>query len=286
MRQTGPAELLDEHGVHAAGVAHDEARQQPGGPFAEHALGRPCEPAAYQFRAALERRRVADPGGRPSGGQHGDHVVPRARKGGPDPSTDRLARCELQPAVGRREQQHGRVQPVPCGAIDQRGDRRVRHHPHCGAAGQHAGLSVQVQDHGGRPAGLGDHAERGVRPRQSANDREPAGDREARQDREEQGGPGPPEGEGGQPGRRDRDPTQQQRSPVGRRELDRPDRRGHGDEAQIHPHPATRASRLFRHRTGRAHTVTSSTSRAAIAGPMPGTSSSWSTLVKGPSVVR
>ena len=149
---------------------------------------------------------------------------------------------------------------MPCGAVDQRGDRRVRHHPLRGAAGQHAGLSVQVQDHGGRPAGLGDGAQRGVRPRQAANDREPAGDREARQDREEQGGRGPPEGEGCQPGRRDRDPTQQQRSQVGRRELDRPDRRGHGNEAQVHPHPATRASRILRHRTGRAHTVTSSTS--------------------------
>jgi hypothetical protein len=104
--EPGALEVLVEHRVHRARVAHDQPGQQPGRPL------------------------IQDP---PGGGR---------------------------PAVGRREQQHGGVQPVRDRPVGQSGDRGIRDDPSTRRTAERARVGVQLEDEHDRPAGLGDGTER------------------------------------------------------------------------------------------------------------------------------
>jgi hypothetical protein len=283
MREPGPPELLRQHRVHGPGVADDEARQQARRPWVEHPAGRGGEPVPEGTGRSLQPARSADRRGRPAGGDHRDDAVPRFRQRDTDPDPYLLTGQQVLPFRPRREQQDPGVQPVGPPPVGQCRDGRIGDDPRYSGTGQPVRVPVQCEADHHRAARIGERPQRRGLPRGLADRRHGRGDRERGENADRHGRRGPrplPVGRG-QGERQDDRSAGTRRQPCyvekGRQQTAEPHADRGGDEAQVDPGPP--GSRRF---DGPAHTVTSSASSAAIAGPMPGTSSSSSTLVNGP----
>ena len=128
-------------------------RRRPAPAAARPAAGsrtRPAEAASPSRSAPAARWSASGPAEqrrRAASRDHGDHVVarPRQRRAGPDP--DRLARQQVAPALGGREEQHLGVQPVRRPTRRSRAvDGGVRDDPPSRGPGQHVRVAVQFED--------------------------------------------------------------------------------------------------------------------------------------------
>ena len=158
--EPGALEVLVEHRVHRARVAHDEPRQQSGRTRVQDPPGGGGQSLAQRTRGLLQWAGAAQRRRRAPCGHHGDHVVARPRRGDRGPHPDRLTRQQVAPGVGGREEEHGGVQPVRDRPVGHRGDGRVRDDPTARRAAEHVRVGVQLDDEQDRPAGLGDGTER------------------------------------------------------------------------------------------------------------------------------
>ncbi|MCW2698917.1 MAG: hypothetical protein JWQ45_452 [Blastococcus sp.] len=179
------------------------------------------------------------------------------------------------------------MQPVGSPSIHQGGHGCVRNDPRALDTGEQMRITVQLQGDLDGPPGLGDGTHGRPLPSHPTHRGQAARDRQTGQETEQQGGcRAAAVGDGCGADRHQPQPGEHDRRQVGRCQVDDPDRPRHRHQPQVHPRPARGPTGTVGQRSGTAHTVTSSASSVAIAGPIPGTSSSWATLAKGPSAVR
>jgi hypothetical protein len=155
--QTGPAEVLLQHRVHGARVAHDQTRQQTPGLGIEDAPGRVGQRVAQGGGGPLWVPRVPRQSGRPACGQHRHQRFAAARQGDTDPRAHLLPGEKVPPSVGRREDQHGGVSPLrwiaPCG------HRRVEQDAGVHRSADQLRVAVHLEHHGRAATVLGDRTQ-------------------------------------------------------------------------------------------------------------------------------
>jgi hypothetical protein len=156
--QTGPAELLGQHGIHGAGVADGEARDETRGTGIEHPPSGREEAGADRAGHLLGPARPTDRSRRTTGGQHRDQRLPVPRWGDADLRADHLPRQQVGPLL-RREDDGCVVDVVPSTGVQQLGHRRVHDHPRPSATRQGIRISVQFEDHRGGAPRVGDEAQ-------------------------------------------------------------------------------------------------------------------------------
>ncbi len=253
MGQARAPEVLGQHRLHRAGVAHDEPRQQPAGTRPEDARCGPGQALTQVVRDPLRPPRRAHRGRRAPGGQD-RHEVAVARQGHRRPDAHRLARGEVGPRFRGREEQH--VVPDPDRPVAEAHSRRRRvgDDPRRPGAGQPAGQVAQLQLHLQGAALLRRRPERGgvdgQRPQRRSRRAHGQGGENAEHD--EHGRRPSPDQEQRETGRRrrhdDQHPGRQDRGGEGGQP-----RRGRGRrQAQVDPGPAA----------GPGHTLTRSFSCA------------------------
>ena len=275
--EPGAPEVLVEHRVHGPRVADDQSGQQSGRPLVQDPGRGRRQTLAERTRGPEQQARSAQWSRGTSGRDHGGHVVPRPRCGETRTDAHRLSGHQVAPALGGCEEQDVRVQPVHCGPVRDDGNRRVRDHPRAAGRRQHVGRVAQFEDELRRASHLRQGAERGRLPRSPPDGGGRRGDGQSGEHRQGDGRrpPVPSTGHGrGATGRADRAQRQLRRGEQRRDGADRPDRGGDGRKPEIHPDPAPGRLVVGPWAPSAGHTPTSSASSAAIAGPMPGTSSS------------
>jgi hypothetical protein len=277
--EPGPPELLLQHRVHGRGVPHDEAGEQAGGAGLQHPVRRAGQPVPDGARGFVQPAGAGQDLRRSARGQHRDDgAVPRRSHA--HPYAHGLTGPHTGPLVRRREHQHVVPQDVRASVVVQADHRRPHEEPGPGAVGQHPGWCVDGQPHGdGAPVSGG---ERRRLARDAADRRGAGGDGGGREQRQQQSAaPGhpAPDDEGG-----DRSPHRERggRGNGQPGQGDAPDHGRHREQSQVDPAPAVGARGPAGDRRRRPHTVTRSARPVKIAGPIPLTSFSSSTLANRP----
>ena len=283
VRQPRPAEVLLEDGIHRAGVADDEAGSRPAG---RGSSTRPAAALSAARRPPAARWSVPGPPTR-VGGPRAERTATRSSAACgsdvPDADAHTLPRAAGAPLLGRGEEQH--AAPRRCGRRRRRvRSRSRRRRPGRPGPGEHVRVAVQLEDDrppSDRPpaptAAVSSPAPHRGPPPCAAVTATPASTARTRADR----AAGRAAQRRRQGGRRHRGDARAARAgsaaPAARRT-----RRSRPPGSAGGPPRSSELLLAVGGRRGSAHTRTSPASSAAIDGPIPGTSSNWSTLVNGP----
>jgi hypothetical protein len=277
MGEAGSLEVLVECRVDASCVADDEPRQQPRRPGGQDSSGRRDESCAHALRGLLEHSGPAEQRGRAPDGHDGEHVIARPGRGQPPPDTERSSRGDVPPLDGRGEEEHVGVQSVGLRPIGQDGDVGVCDHPLPASPRQLVRVAEQFELEVDRAAGRCGGAQRRGLPGGLPDGGRRESDRQAGENCQRHGRRRPDRSarhDGSQTGRRQGTQRQLCRGEQRRAGADAPDGRGNRREPQVHPCPAAGRRAVGPGARGRFHTATIRASSAAMAGPIPGTSSS------------
>jgi hypothetical protein len=275
--EPGPPEVLLQDGVHRPGVAHDQAGQQPRRPRIEDPGRRRGEPRAEAAGRPLHGSGLPQQRRWPPRGHDSHHVVVRTGRRDDHPHADLLPRQQVLPPLGGREEQDVGLQAPVSRLVGERRHGGVGDDPPPAGPLQQVRVVVQLQDDLEGPAGVGQLSQgRGLpfRPAQRTVRRSDGHAGEQGECHGDSSTPSPPGEHHGEAGGAAR----------GRRELARREERGHRTDhphasrdrgqPQVHPHPPGCGAGSCARADECGHTVTRSASSAAIAGPIPGTSSS------------
>jgi hypothetical protein len=159
VREAGPAEVLGEHRIHRAGVAHDQTGQQTARGIREDPRRGVRQPLPEGLRGGLHPAGHARSLRRPAGGQHGDEPCV-ARQPGGRPHPQRQTGRHVGPPVGGGEQQHVVVQPADRPAVPHGGHRRSDRDPLRACATHRPGQVVEDELDLRGPPPLGDGVQR------------------------------------------------------------------------------------------------------------------------------